>query len=246
MCLILFAIAPNDGLKLVVAANRDEQHARPTLAANYWLDDPGTLGGRDLQAGGTWLGVTKSGRFAAVTNFAEEPPDPLPPRSRGDLTSDFLRRDISCRDYLAEVQHKDQEYRGFNLVISDGEVVFYYSNREKQIRQLPSGFYGLSNQLLDCNWPKVISARQHLMQCANNNFGNDTLFELLACRGDETPFSARFILGEHYGTCTSTIVKMTGTEVYFEERGFSAEGTHIATNQFEIALSRQLPQVLSE
>ena len=140
MCLILFAVSPNDRHHLVIAANRDEQHARPTQSAGFWQDDSNILGGRDLQAGGTWLGVTRAGRFAAVTNFAEVPPDPLPPRSRGELTSQFLMGSMDCESYLHQVDEVADEYRGFNLLISDGRQVYYYGNRSRQIRSLSPGF----------------------------------------------------------------------------------------------------------
>ncbi len=234
MCLILIAVYPNDQEKLIVAANRDEQHARPTRKADYWQDNANILGGRDLQAGGTWLGVANSGRFAAVTNFAEEPPQPLPPRSRGELTSNFLMGETSCEDYLQQVDQEALEYRGFNLIISEGKDVFYYSNRERQVRQLQPGFYGLSNQLLDCDWPKVISARAHLEQLAPS-FDTHALFDLLACRGDNTAFSARFILGEQYGTGASTVVKMNHSGIYFEERNFNNKGQQTDSNNYQIS-----------
>jgi len=159
MCLILFSVSQGDD-DLIVAANRDEFHSRPTLTANYWEQDPNVLGGIDLEAGGTWLGLTRTGRFAAVTNFAEQANIPIPPRSRGALTSEFLRGNTDPETYLHEVdQHADQ-YKGFNLIVSSGGSTWYYGNRDHDIRQLSPGVYGLSNQLLDCNWPKVVSARQ--------------------------------------------------------------------------------------
>lgn len=224
MCLILFTVDPNSDVHLVVAANRDEQHARPTATANYWDSHPDLLGGRDLQAGGTWLGITKSGRFAAVTNFAETPLDPVPPRSRGDLTSNFLKGKQSCEAYLLDIHKEANEYRGFNLIISDGKEVFYYSNRDQNIKKLEKGYYGLSNQLLDCNWPKVNSARTDLQETALNRFQNEDLFSLLGDKGTEEPHSARFILGDQYGTCASTVVKMHSTGFHFEERCFSPNG----------------------
>ena len=244
MCLILFAVAPNAHHRLVVAANRDEQHSRATASAGFWSDQPNILAGRDLVAGGTWLGVSRTGRFAAVTNFAETPPDPLPPRSRGELTANFLEGDTDCLAYLQEVQAQADQYRGFNLIISDGISVYYYGNREDEIRKLGKGYYGLSNQLLDCHWPKVTSGRHELKQhLASNQYkGGDEslthdLFELLACRGDETPHSARFILGETYGTSVSTVVELGEDRIDFEERSFEPAGSQIKRSPFSIAIS---------
>ena len=234
MCLILFAVSPDDQHHLVVAANRDEQHARPTQTATFWQDDKNVLGGRDLQAGGTWLGVTKTGRFAAVTNFAEVPPDPLPPRSRGELTSQFLKGSLDCESYLHQVDELADEYRGFNLLISDGKQVYYYGNRSREMHSLSPGFYGLSNQVLDCNWPKVISGRQHLQELEASQFDPEALFNLLACRGDGSDFSARFILGEQYGTCAGTVVKMTGKGTFFEERNFAIDGSLASSSQYQL------------
>ncbi|MBL4682725.1 MAG: NRDE family protein [Pseudomonadales bacterium] len=231
MCLILFSISEGDN-ELVVAANRDEFHARPTLSANHWIQDPNVIGGIDLEAGGTWLGLTKSGRFAAVTNFAEPPKTPIPPRSRGALTSEFLRGDSDPEAYLREVNKQADQYRGFNLIISSGGSTWYYSNRDRNIRQLLPGVYGLSNQLLDCDWPKVVLARQELLSLSAHSFKADTLFELLAHRGDDRHHSARFIVGETYGTSACTVVRINKKGYFFEERNFDPRGELKESNQF--------------
>ena len=235
MCLILFAISPADNLPLVVAANRDEQHARPTEQADYWSDSPNILGGRDIQANGTWMGVSTTGRFAAVTNFAEEPPEPMPPRSRGDLTRNFLQGSSTCEQYLEQVHAQADQYRGFNLVISDGATTCYYSNREKRIRILQPGYYGLSNQLLDCTWAKVTHGREQLRQTLAAEYGIDSLFDLLACRGDGSEHSAKFIVGETYGTRACTVLRITTDAIDFEERNFNPEGIQDSGNQFHFS-----------
>lgn len=238
MCLILFAIQPDAHHRLVVAANRDEQYARETRQADYWEDHPHIVGGRDLVAGGTWLGVTTAGRFAAVTNFREEPPDPLPPRSRGELTANFLESSDEPQAYLAGVHEVGEEYRGFNLVVGDGTDYFYYSNREGIVRRLAPGFYGLSNQLLDCDWPKVVRGRKQLSKLSGRSFPPGDLFELLFCKGNEEPFSQSFIATERYGTSASTVVKIGADgEVYFEERNFRPMGEPDAIHRYEFRLS---------
>lgn len=237
MCLILLAVQPGDSHKLVVAANRDEQYARPTAQAAFWDDAPQVLGGRDLQAGGTWLGITRNGRFAAVTNFREDPPEPLPPRSRGELTANFLMSNTACKTYLAQVDRVANEYRGFNLIVSDGEQCFYYSNRDQDILELVPGFYGLSNQLLDCDWPKVIRGRRQLARALEQPFSPDDLFELLFCEGDGEPFSQSFIATESYGTSASTIVCVSNSgDVYFEERNFRSMGERDRVHAYEFSI----------
>ncbi len=237
MCLILFAVQPTEDLQLVVAANRDEFHQRDTRPAGIWSESPNILAGKDLAAGGTWLGVTSSGRFAAVTNFAETPPDPLPPGSRGALTTNFLNSDISSKAYLELIQADDGLYRGYNLLVFDGTEVGYYSNRGGAAQILSPGYYGLSNQLLDCHWPKVNSGRDKLATLGPG-FSPQELQALLADRGDsQTPHSARFILGETYGTRAMTLVHLLDEETRFEEIGFGPDGE--VTGSYQKTLQRQ-------
>ena len=167
MCLILIAHGAHAHLPLVVAANRDEFHGRPAAAACWWPDSSGLLAGRDLQDGGTWIGVHRNGRFAAVTNFAEEPPPPnsansAAKRSRGELTTLFLQGGMSAQDYLAEIAGRAQQYRGFNLIIGDGTALHFFGNRDGGARELQHGTYGMSNDVLDCDWPKVQLGRHAL------------------------------------------------------------------------------------
>lgn len=238
MCLILIAIRPDEDHQLVIAANRDEQYARPAEQADWWSDYPHVLGGRDRQAGGTWLGVTSAGRFAAVTNFREDPPDPLPPRSRGELTANFLKHNEPAEAYLRRIHESANLYRGFNLIVGDEEGYFYYSNREGEIRELRAGFYGLSNQLLDCDWAKVVRGRRQLSRLDASGFPQQKLFDILFCKGDGTPFSQSFIATESYGTSASTVLKInTHGRVYFEERNFGPRGEGGAIRQFEFTLA---------
>ena len=241
MCLILFAVQPNQNLRLVVAANRDEFYGRPSSRADYWVDFPEVLAGRDLQMNGTWLGISKKGRFAAVTNFRETPPDPIPPRSRGDLTTEFLTTDRQVEDYLNEIQSRSDEYRGFNLVLDDGSNTYYYSNRAPEMIKLDPGFYGLSNQLLDCDWPKVNEGREKLSRLVSE--ADDTknlhseLFELLFDKGDDEAFSNSFIATAEYGTCAATVVTITQTgDTRFQEQGFAEHGRREHLNTYQLKL----------
>jgi uncharacterized protein with NRDE domain len=229
MCLILFAVQPNQNLRLAVAANRDEFYGRPASRAHYWEDFPEVLAGRDLSMNGTWLGVSKKGRFAAVTNFRETPPDPIPPRSRGDLTTEFLTTDRPVEDYVSELQSRSDEYRGFNLVLDDGSDTYYYSNRAPELIKLEPGFYGLSNQLLDCDWPKVNKGREKLSQLISEtddpNRLHIELFDLLSDKGDDEAFSNSFIATAEYGTCAATVVTITQAgDTRFQEQGFAEHG----------------------
>jgi uncharacterized protein with NRDE domain len=235
MCLILFCIAPDAEHRLVIAANRDELYARPTARPVFWDDAPEVLAGRDLQAGGTWLGISRGGRFAAVTNFREAPIEPVPPLSRGALTADFLRSTESSADYIERIKPHADQHRGFNLLIDDGKNTYYYSNRAASAKRLTPGYYGLSNQLLDCNWPKVNSGRTDLNDVGQSGFSNQAMFDLLASRGDDRPFSARFIESDSYGTSASTVVKvMHENHIEFEERSFLPHGKPAATAYFRV------------
>ncbi len=240
MCLILLAWQPNEAYQLVLAANRDEFYQRPSQRAHYWQESPNILGGRDLLAGGTWLGMTQDGRFAAVTNFREDPPDPLPPRSRGELTSDFLRGKSTPDSYLSSIQSKRLEYRGFNLLVGNSSQLSYYSNRQDKIETLAPGTYGLSNQLLDCNWEKVINGRRQLTKIIRQPIEIESLFQLLMQAGQqEHPWSAKFIHTVEYGTCASTVIliKRDGS-VIFEERAFDTNGVVLPHQHYEFSITR--------
>lgn len=157
MCLILFAFRIHPEFPLAVAANRDEFYARPTRPSAFWPECPDLLAGKDLQAGGTWLGITRGGRFAAVTNVRDGrvPRDPAH-ASRGALPLAFLQGETPPRQFLAELPARGRGYGGFNLVLGEAGQLWFYSNRDGMPpRQLPPGLYGLSNATLDSPWPKV-------------------------------------------------------------------------------------------
>jgi uncharacterized protein with NRDE domain len=146
----------------VVAANRDEFFSRRTAAADFWDDAPDVLAGRDLEAGGTWLGVSRSGRFAALTNFRDPARNKTGAPSRGELVSRFLTGLKSHEAYLAELESCADCYNGFNLVFGDPDGLWCFSNCGEGERQLASGVYGLSNHLLDTPWPKVARGKSAL------------------------------------------------------------------------------------
>jgi uncharacterized protein with NRDE domain len=244
MCLILFAWRARAGLPLVVAANRDEFHARPAAPAARWDDHPGVFGGRDLQDGGTWLAVaTGQGRFAAVTNVSEEPPAPAPAkRSRGELTAGFLAGSDDAADFAAAVAARGDAYRGFNLLLGDRGGLCYVTNRgaaRTVPRRLEPGVYGLSNHVLDAPWPKVRRGKAALETALDAGASLDALFAVLADRtvaaDHELPQRGRdiaverrtspaFIVGEAYGTRASTVLVARDGVLTFAEQSFAANG----------------------
>jgi len=253
VCLIVFALDCHPRYHLVMAANRDEFHDRPTLAAAYWSDFPHVLAGRDLLCGGTWLGVTTDGRLAAVTNFRDPEQNIDTPRfSRGSLAAGYLTKTVPPQAYLETLSTKPGDYNGFNLIVADREEFWYCSNCDDagQMRVAP-GIHGLSNHLLDTPWPKVTTSKDGLERLIRDDrVLPETLLELLS---DTTPFpdhllpdtgvgierermlSSRFISGETYGTRSSTII-LADREggVYFMERSYAAGRMVIQTVQFKL------------
>jgi uncharacterized protein with NRDE domain len=185
--------------------------------------------------GGTWLGVNKNGAFAAVTNFMETPLDTLPSRSRGDLPTGFLANDPDPKSYLDKVSSRGQAYKGFNLIVANEENCGYYGNRAGAPRELGEGYYGLSNQILNCDWPKVIDGRASLREIISV-FDDpcEALFSLLLNQGDDRKLSSSFIAADTYGTRASTVVLIgTDGEVVLEERNFGAHGNPLERNRFQ-------------
>lgn len=181
MCLIVIGWQADHRYPLTVAANRDEFFARPTAPLAWWDDHPDILAGRDLQDGGTWLGITRSGRFAAITNYRD--PARMKPGlpSRGKLVSDFLAGSESPADYLRRIAPDAQACNGFNLLVADANELWWHSNVSGDMRQLTPGIYGVSNHLLDTPWPKLVGAKTAFAAAEGDT---DKLFALLR---DETP-----------------------------------------------------------
>ena len=184
MCLIAFAWRAHAPHRLILVANRDEFYDRPTAPAEFWPDQPQLLAGRDLGAGGTWLGFSRDGRFAAVTNFREPGKQVSNARSRGELVVEYLRSQAAPTEFLAALAADSRRvYNGFNLIAGDGEELCYWSNRGGPPRCLEPGLYGLSNHLLDTPWPKLVRAKQRLAAwLAGCDGGLDGLAELMADR----------------------------------------------------------------
>lgn len=221
MCLIVVAYRCHPGYPLLVAANRDEFYDRPTAALAQWQETPQLLAGRDLKEGGTWFGITSTGRFAALTNYRDPSRLISDAPSRGRLVSDYLHSEQSARIYLAQLSQQADAYNGFNLLLYDAEGLFYYANYAGPPRILPPGLYGLSNHFLDTPWPKVTRSCTAFRQMLNQ-YPNPTPETLLQIMVDRTPapdaelpdtgiplewerwLSPCFITAPGYGTRAST------------------------------------------
>ena len=236
MCLLIIAYKIHPKYRLILAANRDEYYSRPSDHLNFWKENPCILAGKDLKYDGTWLGITRKGRFAAVTNFR----DPSALRdgrpSRGLLVRRYLETDMSPSDYLNEVKRKATEYNPFNLVLGDRKDIWYYSNRAADIKRLEPGIYGLSNHLLDTPWPKVRRAKEGVKRIIEQDqIEIKAIFELLKDRtippDNELPdtgvgyekermLAPIFIKSPDYGTRSSSIILVEEKMIHFYERNY--------------------------
>lgn len=247
MCLIVLAAGAHPDYPLVLAANRDEFHSRPTKDAHWWPDRPGILGGRDLQAGGTWLGVSRSGRFATVTNYRDAKPVVPSHKSRGHLVTGFLECELSPQDYLATID--EHVYAGFNLIVGTVDKIAYLSNREAGTRDLGPGVYGLSNALLDGPWHKVTRSRSRLESLVDSGAINETqLLRLMDDREmgpveeverDRLEFrtahaiTAPFIVMPDYGTRSTTVLLVDRKGRWqMTERRFDSKGAIAGESRF--------------
>jgi len=222
MCILFLAYRIHPDYPLILAANRDEIYARPTKSAHFWENDENILAGKDLKQGGTWLGITKSGRFAALTNYRNPNENQKNKQSRGHIVRNFLMSQLSPYDYLLALQKERNRYPGFNVIVGDLEKICYYSNVENNIKEVPSGIHGLSNHLLNTPWPKVEKGKQKLqLLFDSNNVTPDALFQLLEDKekapDDQLPntgvplaiekqLSPIFIEMDGYGTRSSTVI----------------------------------------
>jgi uncharacterized protein with NRDE domain len=249
MCLILFASGTHARFPLIVAANRDEAYARPSAPAHFWNDAPFVYAGRDLEQGGTWLGVTRSGRFAAITNYRQAEPRSAGTRSRGELTRDFLIGSDHPEGYLERVSRRADHYNGFSLIVGMPGELYFYSNRGSEPARIAPGVHGLSNHLLDEPWPKVLRGIDALEEALDAREA-DVVGTLSAALADRQPApddflreagasserdrlrSAAFIPDDAYGTRASTIL-LVGDDgsVLFRESRFGPHGTQLGAHE---------------
>jgi uncharacterized protein with NRDE domain len=255
MCLIVFAYKYHPGYPLILAANRDEFYERPTRKAHFWKDHPDVLAGRDMKYGGAWMGITRTGRFAAITNFRDMREFREHALSRGLMVKEFLTNRQTPEEFLKRIIARQDEYNGFNLLLGDTTALFYYSNRDRKVKALKPGIYSLSNHLLDTPWPKTQRSRMALAEYLKGSKPVDPeyLFEILSdttiAHDHELPdtgfgleweriLSAPFIATPTYGTRSSTVLLMdTDGFVRFEERSFEGPQNGGITSSFEFRLS---------
>lgn len=241
MCLLAFALHEHEEFPFVFIGNRDELHARPTRSAHWWQDAPDVFGGRDLAAGGAWLGIRLDGRFAVITNYRHPGAIHEDAPSRGELVRDFLASDASAESFLERLHTDGHRYSGFNLLFGNVEQLWYFGNHAAQPQALASGIHGLSNHLLDTPWPKVTRSCAALRRNLQHDLSTDALFDILADTGiapdDALPdtgvplaterlLSAAKIISPHYGTRASTVITMDRHgEIRFLEHEFSPDGS---------------------
>jgi uncharacterized protein with NRDE domain len=255
MCLIVLAWMKHPRYRLVVAANRDEFHDRPAESLAWWGDAVPMLAGRDLAAGGTWMGVSRSGRFAAVTNFREpnQAASPAAP-SRGTLVPRFLADDAEPAGFIDRLRKSAADFAGFNVIAAASRSLLYFSNRAAGVpRELEPGVYGLSNHELDSPWPKLTRARERLAAQVDRSGEPEVaaLFDLLADREPaddpalpatglpmdmERAISAPFVLHPRYGTrCSTVLLAGHDGRVVTTERRFDAAGRLTGATRIEFA-----------
>ncbi|HEY2276064.1 MAG TPA: NRDE family protein [Steroidobacteraceae bacterium] len=252
MCLLVLAWAAHPRYRLVVAANRDEYHERPAAPLAKWPGPPGILAGRDLRAAGTWLGLDPARRFGVVTNFRElQGARPAAP-SRGGLIPQYLGGAQGARQFFAQLESVASEYSGFNLLLADAGSLWYGSNRAPEFaRELPSGVYGLSNELLDTPWPKLTRVKARFQLWLADPGGTAAaLFALLADRtqASDAPqpagglpgewqriLSAPFVLNPTYGTrCSTVLLLEPGGGLLLAERRFNPAGEPAGESEFRL------------
>jgi uncharacterized protein with NRDE domain len=250
MCLIVFAWKYHPNYPLIMAANRDEYYQRPTALADFWEDQPEILAGRDLTGGGTWLGINRQGQFAAVTNFREGHQQPAP-RSRGELTAKFLSSGNDIKQYAQQVIDEGDQYQGFNLLLGDGDQLYYCSNRQPQLQPVPPGIYSLSNHLLDSPWPKAIHAKKALKPLLKTNaldlelliqslqrrepFADEHLPDTGVGLEMERMLSPPFIAAKDYGTrCTTVLLKNNQEKTTLVEQTYGSDGSQGERRTFNL------------
>jgi uncharacterized protein with NRDE domain len=264
MCLLVLAWKHHPRYRLVLAGNRDEFHDRPAAPLAWWQDDPRILAGRDLKAGGTWLGVARSGRFGIVTNFRDlqAPVEGAP--TRGQLVPRFLTSATSPKEFLDDLRGAAPRYSGFNLLVGGSRALYYYSNRGPSApTSLAPGVYGLSNHLLDTPWPKLTRTRERFARALMEpEIATEELFAMLADRSRapdndlpstglpadwERVVSAPFIVNERYGTrCSSVLLVERNGRTVLLERRYDRDGVQSGTSRFEYTSAEEAPEVWFE
>jgi len=255
VCLIAFAWRSHPRYRLAVAANRDEYFGRPAAPAGFWDDHRNVLAGRDLEAGGTWLGITLNGRFAALTNYRNPADKKTGAPSRGALVADFLTGRTSAEEYVRLVEKRGADYNGFSLLVGDVGSMFFFSNRGDRATRVAPGVHGLSNHLLDTPWPKVEKAKAKFAALLDGTFDPERAFGLLndteRAPGGELPSTGvsleleerlsaiRILAVGGYGTrCSTALCFGQDGRIEFHERSYSEEGGVSGTVSYRLNLGQ--------
>lgn len=253
MCLINFQFHNHPTYPLIIVANRDEIYHRPTQSARFWEDEPSLLAGRDLLQMGTWLGITKQGRFAALTNYRDPSIDVTGKISRGGLVKEFLTSDQSPQQYLTQLKNTKENYAGYNLLFGTVQQLFHYNNILDEKSEISPGTHGLSNNTLNTPWPKVIKGKQMLevYTSTTKNLDINQLFQTIAdsekASDEELPdtgvgielermLSPLFIRTPDYGTRSTTVLLIDqNNQVTYVERSYD-KGEFKEENVFSFAI----------
>jgi len=254
MCILFIAVNQHPDYPLIIAANRDEFHERPTAQSHFWPDHKMLLAGRDLRAQGTWMGMNRNGRISALTNV-RDPQKILPEAtSRGELVTHFLLNNDSQNKYLDTLQMTKDNYNGYNLLFGDWHDLWVYNNHTDQIDKLRPGFYGLSNADLNSPWPKinqgVTQLKAHCLQ--STKIDTDKLFDILLDQTQSTDdllpktgvpidwerkLSSVFIKSAEYGTRSATLLLIDRNDnVNWIEHTFNPQGQNIHQQQFSFKI----------
>ena len=252
MCIVVIALRQHEQFPFILIANRDEYYSRPATPAQFWSDCPNLLGGRDQQASGTWLGMNRYGRIAAVTNYFDPSSTTVPEASRGQIVTRFLDDTQTAEEYTALLDQEHLLYNGYGALYGNTEQIHYHTNRADLSTKITSGIHGLSNHLLDTPWPKLTDAKSQLQQIIEHRgaFHHEALFDLLSNSNENTEFKESdqesrsgsrlpiFVRLENYGTRCSTVVLISNTgTVFFDERTFSPASKKCTTRRaFEFPL----------
>jgi len=241
MCIIFIAVDQHRRYPLIIAANRDEYHARPSEAMRYWPDQPGILAGRDGRAGGTWFGVNTRGRIAAVTNRRPAQPSGTGTRSRGDLTVRFLRGSDTAEAYGEFLRAAHRDFNPFNLIYGEPGQLYCFASAEAAGRRLESGFHGISNGALDDPWPKMARGVRLLKEriCGDRALHSDDLAQMMkdetrAHGAEAARFSSIFVTGARYGTRTTTLLFGARGRFDLYEYNYTAHGAEAGRRHYSM------------
>lgn len=251
MCLILFAYQAHAKYPLIIVANRDEFYKRPTEQAHWWDDFPEMLAGKDIKGSGSWFGMSKTGKFSALTNYRDGFNIKQNAPTRGKLVTNYLVNDVDTLDYLNNIIPTSHLYNGYNLLTFDGEKLWHYSNIDNQITPIEAGIHGVSNALLNSDWPKVNKGKTDLAQLIDptKDFDIEAAFQMMlneekAADKDlpktniplewERKLSSMCIQSEDYGTrCSTVLLWGNDGKVYFEERSYVP---NVGSKKYEITI----------